>query len=630
MRPQVGEVFQERYLILAQLGAGGMGSVYHAKQLDAGRDVALKLLHDDAFASSEIEARFYREFKILSLLNHPNIMTMYGLALDDDNVPFAVCEYLDGVSLRQLLLQSRLPWLRAAKITIQICHAVQYAHDQGILHRDLKPENVVIMQRPEPDFVKLIDFGLSRALESLQDSHQKITNTGLIVGSPQYMSPEQITGHAASHSDIYSLGCLLFELLSGSPLFEAETPSAIIFKHMNENPSHRIRALSSDSDPVPPRLISILHKMVEKKTERRFQSMAEVAAELERVIENPLSKTAPDAQYNESRRWVKPVAFSIAGIVLLGGAVLSWNLSLSKQHPAQIVTSIRHHRVAKLGSKSVSREQAVFESLRLRQAGKAKQAVEVMKKAIANGPADDPDPYWNYDANIELSDAYMDAGDFVSAEKALYTAIDLFQYRGAPKRIYAGCHLANAYDRSGDAKKAEQTFLRFIYDCEESGNIANATILNAYDDYGAFLAAHNRFEEAYKVMQKALLYANHCAHGTYADTAHDRGTCEAVTCTWQFYDFGDHLHRTAEARRELDKTSADLHSTPVRDAYTVHAIQLYANHACDHGFDQEAIEMYQLLLKDCKNLAGPDAKGYEDACVPQLAALLKKTHQQSN
>lgn len=331
-KPRVGEIYQKRYLILSELGSGGMGFVCRARQLDADREVALKSLHSESIKSDETIARFFREFKLLSRLSHPHIMTIYGMALDDDNVPFAICEYLEGRSLRSLLLQEgSLSWQRACNIVIQICDAMQFAHTNGVVHRDLKPENVMLLDQPEADFVKLVDFGLSRiTLDDPDLSPQKLTFTGQLIGTAHYMSPEQIQSKADARSDIYSLGCLLFESLSGEYLFDADSPVGVIYLQSNEDPSKRFSSIKAS---VPAGFIGVLQKALAKNPEQRFQTMSEFSAALKSLIDDPASMVISAGELRGRAKRNTAVLISLF-ILLSSGLILSiWVYVVGKGSP---------------------------------------------------------------------------------------------------------------------------------------------------------------------------------------------------------------------------------------------------------------------------------------------------------
>lgn len=270
-----GLTFENRFQVLSYLGGGAMGAVYKAKQLDANRIVALKLIHPSLIETDEFRKRFLRECKLLSQLSNDHIITFYHAAISEQGYPYAVFEYLDGQTLRQLLNENRkLGVSESIKILIQATEALQAAHALGIIHRDLKPENLMISQRPGTNWMKVFDFGLSKSSIAEERESQKLTLTGDIVGTAAYMSPEQCRGgRADAKADIYALGCIAFECLTGKPLFDEDTPMAALHKHLNEDPTARINELCSF---CPPSLTGLVSEMLEKTPSRRPRSMASV------------------------------------------------------------------------------------------------------------------------------------------------------------------------------------------------------------------------------------------------------------------------------------------------------------------------------------------------------------------
>lgn len=324
-----GEVFEKRFKILSRLGSGGMGSVYLAEQLDAQRLLALKIIHFDENSLEEDEERFLRECKLLSRLQHQNIVTFYGAALSEEGQMYSLCEYVEGVTLRQLLGQQlSLPWSRLANIVRQICAGLAYAHAQGVVHRDLKPENIILTDKPEPDTVKIIDFGLARALAEGQD--QKLTATGMIVGTPNYMSPEQVMGERAGPaSDVYALACIMFECLTGKKLFDAANPLEIIDLQVSSNPRPALKAVLGESNG---QLLELLSLMLEKKVKDRLGSMQELAAALEALSVGRLAN--PDEKPAAFSRHSLFIILFLTSIVLLSAAATVYFLIRASQDKA--------------------------------------------------------------------------------------------------------------------------------------------------------------------------------------------------------------------------------------------------------------------------------------------------------
>lgn len=304
-----GDIFHSRYEIVSRLGEGGVGTVYLAIQQDSGREVAIKLLHADALESEKDRARFLREFKILAKLSHEHIIEFYSAALADEDIPYAVCEYIKGKHLLSLIqAEQKLSWERTWKIMEQVCAAMQYAHENGIVHRDLKPENIMLLDEPQADWVKVLDFGFAHVASPTQ-TMQRLTATGIIVGTVCYMSPEQCQSiKVDGRSDIYSLACIIYECLSGKLLFQAMNPLDVVRMHIKDDPSPAILGLRSQ---VPDELINVLLKALSKDRSARYKTMNEFSAALKGIIENPRrvsSKLAFRAKKNNSNLLIAGVS----------------------------------------------------------------------------------------------------------------------------------------------------------------------------------------------------------------------------------------------------------------------------------------------------------------------------------
>lgn len=276
---QVGRL-GDRYEVGGLLGRGGMADVRVGRDLRLGRTVAIKRLRNDLASDPTFQARFRREAQSAASLNHPAIVAVYDtgdeIGPDGQGVPFIVMEIVEGQTLREVLRQDRkiLPQ-RALDITADVLNALDYSHRAGIVHRDIKPANVMLTPAGQ---VKVMDFGIARAIA---DSSSAMTQTAAVVGTAQYLSPEQARGEQVdARSDIYSTGCLLFELLTGRPPFIGDSPVSVAYQHVREEPV----APSTLNPEVTPAMDAVVLKALTKRTEDRYQSAAEMRADIERVL----------------------------------------------------------------------------------------------------------------------------------------------------------------------------------------------------------------------------------------------------------------------------------------------------------------------------------------------------------
>ncbi|MFZ9784609.1 MAG: protein kinase domain-containing protein, partial [Candidatus Nanopelagicaceae bacterium] len=315
----------ERYELGAMIGTGGMADVYLAQDVRLNRQVAIKILRSDLARDPSFVTRFNKEALSVAALNHPGIVSVYDSGKEDSPsgaMPYIVMEYVEGKTLREIVNKGeRFALNRAVEITEGILIALQYSHKNGIIHRDIKPGNIMITDNGD---VKVMDFGIARALA---DTGATMTSTWNIIGTAQYLSPEQATGtQADARSDLYSVGCLLYELLAGRPPFTGDTPVAIAYQHVSA-PLLPITEIQESLDPALNAFFSIA---LAKDANERYQSANAMLKDLKKLIKGEGITTQIPKQMRKEKARNRIAALSIALVLLVGGVsyfILSPNQS---------------------------------------------------------------------------------------------------------------------------------------------------------------------------------------------------------------------------------------------------------------------------------------------------------------
>jgi len=278
--PMIGRVIADRYLILARLGEGGMGRVYAAEHVKMNRQCAIKVMNPSLMNDAESTTRFAREASNAARILHPNVAAVFDFGEAEKTV-YLVMEYIDGESLSELMArEGALPPRRAIDIARQIADGLSAAHELGLVHRDLKPDNVLISRKRDGrEIAKVVDFGIAKALsDSREDS---LTRSGLVIGTPEFMSPEQLLGDPVdAGTDIYALGCILYQMLSGTKPFDAESREQMIRRRLHEPPPHVRDIVPS----VPKRIDTLIAHMLARSPSERLDSAAEVSSSLDPAL----------------------------------------------------------------------------------------------------------------------------------------------------------------------------------------------------------------------------------------------------------------------------------------------------------------------------------------------------------
>jgi serine/threonine protein kinase len=340
---RIGVTVQGRYRILRRIGEGGMGAVYEAEHLLIKKRVAIKTLHAHLSARESSVARFRREALAASAVQNEHVVEVTDMGqFEDDGALFIVLEYLDGRNLAdEIEASGPMPLGRVMRIACQVCDALEAVHARGVVHRDLKPENLFLVKRSDnSDFVKVLDFGISKLRHSVDDGPTRLTDDGTILGTAHFMSPEQAHGdpNTDHRTDLYALGGILYHMLTGSLPFEAETIPALFMKVIYEPPP----PISSRRTDLPPEVTNAVERCLQKRAADRFGS----AAELKQALW-PYRDVGDKASVHPTpSSWVPPAGGSIPSISQLPmrrHAWLPWALGVLGVLLAIGIALLTHH-----------------------------------------------------------------------------------------------------------------------------------------------------------------------------------------------------------------------------------------------------------------------------------------------
>ena len=290
-----GKVLGNRYEIIEKVGNGGMATVYKAEDKVLKRNVAVKILRDEFTTDEEFIKRFEIEAQSAARLVHPNIVSIFDVGVEE-NLYYIVMELIQGKTLKEIIIEERgpLPWKWSVNVAIQIASALEMAHKNNIIHRDIKPHNIIIT---EDGIAKVTDFGIAKAV-----SNSTITAFGTTIGSVHYFSPEHARGgFTDAKSDLYSLGVVMYEMITGKVPFDADTPVSVALKHMQEEPEEPIEL----NPNLPNAVNKIIMKALKKDTTLRYQTASEMLTDLRRALKNPDGEFVDDREYDETAKTQK-------------------------------------------------------------------------------------------------------------------------------------------------------------------------------------------------------------------------------------------------------------------------------------------------------------------------------------
>jgi tRNA A-37 threonylcarbamoyl transferase component Bud32 len=330
--PLVGVTLADRYEILRRIGEGGMGAVYEGRHTVLGKRIAVKVLLEKFHEKTELVARLLQEARLASAIGHENIVDVTDFGTTTDGRSYVVMEFLEGESLAEVVMRDApLPLERCLRIVRQVASALGAAHEKGIVHRDVKPENVFLLRRGEQDFVKVVDFGVSKAVRSREDGVDllRLTRTGMVLGTPLYMSPEQARGgeDVDARVDIWAVGVMLYECLTGEVPFRANNYLGVISQVLTQEvqPPSQLRPELG----IPAAMEAVVMHAMEKDRDRRYQRMADLERDIERLLAGdpnvglPASAPASAPEPRLRARW----HLGIAAVLVLG---LGFGLALAR------------------------------------------------------------------------------------------------------------------------------------------------------------------------------------------------------------------------------------------------------------------------------------------------------------
>ena len=440
-QPLIGLALEDRYTILREIGRGGMGVVYEAEHKELGKRIAIKVMLDKYANDEEAVIRFKREALAASRIGNPHIIDVSHIGIAPDGRPFAVMELLDGQPLSAILAGTgpMQPW-RAIHIMRQVLRAVGAAHSKGIIHRDLKPDNIFIVNRDdEHDFVKLLDFGISKMVDTAEmAAATRLTTTGVVMGTPLYMAPEQAMGAPAERGvDIYACGVILFEMLAGRPPFDEPNYNMLVAKLLTAEPP----LLSDLRKGTPASLVNAVAKALKKDPDSRFancetfaQALPVVAVaqpELEQAATLPPGSSVPpgakhsapgrvaaartiDAPRRASRKW-------IGGLLAFAGAIAAATVLLKRADESKAAPT-----TAPAISTAPLRETSTIGDLQIRTAPVSGAIVKVDGKEVGSTPIQVSVEAGMHQLHTELAGyATMDLDQLVTAKERTTVVITM-------------------------------------------------------------------------------------------------------------------------------------------------------------------------------------------------------------
>jgi tRNA A-37 threonylcarbamoyl transferase component Bud32/tetratricopeptide (TPR) repeat protein len=527
----VGKTIGDRYEVLEVVGKGGMGVVYKVRHKQLHKFLALKMLPSKNGLDRDQVARFDAEAKAASGLNHPNLAGIHDYGTTDDGSPYLVMDFVEGSSLAQRIASSvALTQEDVLKLFIQVCDGLDYAHRKRIIHRDIKPSNMMIAGSADKPVACIVDFGIAKEVRTDENTNG-LTQTGMLIGSPQYMSPEQWSGQKAdSRTDIYALGCALFEALTGQPPFSGNGPMQLMYKHINERPP-LFKTVAKDRN-ISSSLERVVMQMLEKEPDNRYQSAADVKRDLELISQgkNPVKEVSQMRQRMLSLFKAARVCGQIALVAAItlsavGAAYYSvtnassWE-RLRQQADAQVRTgpnnyleAAGYYQKALIDAKQHKAPAADIERILIEMSrlygylGWHDKSLARLDEAMTLNSSHKEDGNTGFILD-EMAANYLDMERDADAEKTARRAIEVKRRQFGEVNWFTGhsiSRLAQALRRLKKYDEAEARAREYV-DVETKLNPHedNSEVADAHHELGNILADEGKTDEAVKEADKTL------------------------------------------------------------------------------------------------------------------------------
>jgi serine/threonine protein kinase/Tfp pilus assembly protein PilF len=514
------------YDVIDQVGEGGMGAVWRAVQVRTNRQVALKLMSPGRFGSSRLRQRFEREIELAARLAHPHIARVYDSG-SADGTWFYVMELIEGQHLDRYVAANKLSRRQILALMRQICLAIAYAHQRGVIHRDLKPSNILITSGGEPH---IVDFGLAKALESETSNDSTLTQEGQYAGTPSFMSPEQAAGdfdRIDTRSDVYGLGATLYLLLTGHTPHDQSGPRYEVLRRIAADEIRPPRRMNVTLDSE---LESMLLRALAHDPEQRYESSVEFAADIERFLNGEALRASPPSRMYRLRKFVRRHRVGIAitaafAVLLLGEASVStWQaIRLAREkHRADEQAAIAN-AVSKFLNDDVLAQASTYAQNDPSHSPQRELTVRTAldRAAAGIGGQFTDQPLVQAAVRKAIGDAYVGLGQFQQADEQLQTALKLQEStvgRHDPQTLKTISSLGSLYIAQDKLPQAETQFHEAMESFRSQFGDNNDQTLQAMNDLGVIWLEQGRSTEALPLLQNALARARHALGNTHSTT----------------------------------------------------------------------------------------------------------------